>query len=132
MTDHPFPHDIISTVADEHEIEQSDLEQTLEQIQDAIERDGETYEYSSQHTFGWKDEAAFYLYGDGIWETLEDELSMGQQERTAARAVHRTHMLESARQRDEYETVVDQFDDGVSALVVTNTAEREPLFGQDV
>lgn len=132
MTEHPFPHDVITTVADEHEVDPTELDQILEQVQEAIQRGDETYEYSSQHTFGWEDTEAFYLYGDGIWATLEDELSLAQRHVAPARAVHRTHMVDSARQRGEDESVIKQFDEGTEALVVANTAEGDPLFGQEI
>ena len=132
MTDHPFPQDVVRTVADEYERDRDELERTLERIQTAIERDEGKYEYSSQHTFAWEDPDAFYLYGDGIWETLEEELPVERRSLTAARAVHRTHMIESAKRRDEDETVAEQLEEGTEALIVANTASGEPMFGQDV
>ncbi|WP_408957906.1 hypothetical protein [Natrinema sp. 74] len=132
MSDHPFPHDVVEAVTDEHETDRARLEALLERIQEALERGDENYEYSSQHTFAWNDADAFYLYGDGIWETLADELSLERQAAAAARAVHRRDMLESARRRGDVDTVTEQFDDGAEALVVANTADGAPLFGQDV
>ena len=132
MTDHPFPEDTITTVADEHDIARDQLDNALEQIQRAIERDDGQYEYSSQHNFGWKDADAFYLYGDGIWKTLGKQLSLEQTQLAPVRTVHHQYMIDSAKQRNEEQTVGEQLDEGVEALVVANTAEGDPLFGQDV
>ena len=132
MTDHPFPGDIVTAVADERGIATEQLNTVLERVQRAIERDDGKYEYSSQHNFGWKDADAFYLYGDGIWETLGAELSLEQPQLAPARTVHRRYVLDSAEDRNEGQTVSEQLDEGVAALVVANTAEGDPLFGQDV
>ena len=132
MTDHPFPRDVVAAVAEEYDTSPDDVDDTLAAVQNAIERGDETYEYSSQHTFGWENDEAFYLYADGIWGTLDDELELGAERLEPARAVHRRYMLESAEERGEASSVEEQFDDGLDALVVTNTADGDPLFGQDV
>ena len=132
MTDHPFPRDIVATVADEHEIARDQLDNILERIQRAIERGDGQYEYSSQHNFGWKDADAFYLYSDGMWETLGKELSFEQSQLAPARTVHHRYMIDSAKQRNEGQTIGEQLDEELEALVVANTAEGDPLFGQDV
>lgn len=132
MADHPFPQDFVTAVADQYRSDPERLDETLGRIQHALERSGGKYEYSSEHTFGWQDDAAFYLYGDGIWETLSEELSLGEERLEPARDVHRQFMLDSASERGEQQTVEQQFEDGTEALVVANTSEGDPLFGQDV
>ena len=71
-SDHPFSDGRIVEVAEAHGVDEFDLDGALTRVQQAIARDRResAYEYSSQHNFGWEDENAFYLYGDGIWETL--------------------------------------------------------------
>lgn len=132
MANHPFPEKIVTTVADEHEVTKDELDTVLERIQQTMQRDEEKYEYSSHHNFGWSDADAFYLYGDGIWEALGTELSLEQSELAPARTVHHRFMVDSAKRRNEEEIVDEQLDDGLEALVVANTAEGDPLFGQDV
>ena len=41
-------------------------------------------------------------------------------------------MVESAKRRNEEQSVRNQLDEGVEALVVANTARGDPLFGQDI
>ena len=132
MTDHPFPRDVIAAVAEEYDTSTDDVDDTLAAVQDAIERGDGKYEYSTQHTFGWSDEDAFFLYSEGIWRTLGDQLSVADDRLEPAREVHRQYMLDSAERRDDADTVEAEFENGASALVVTNTADGDPLFGQDV
>lgn len=132
MTDHPFSRDAVTAVAEEYRIPEDELDRTLGEIQEAFERGDGKYEYSSQHTFGWEDEDAFYLYADGTWETVSDELSLENEHLDPAQAVHRRYMIESANRRGKDETLSKQFTEGVQALVVANTAEGDSLFGQDV
>lgn len=132
MADHPFPQDLVAEIADQYGSDPQRLDETLGRVQHALERNGGKYEYSSEHTFGWQDDAAFYLYGDGIWETLTEELSLGDGLLAPARGVHRRFMLDSANERGERGTVEQQFEDGTEALVVANTSEGDPMFGQDV
>ena len=138
-TDHPFERERVETVADESGLEADQLEEALTSVQRAIARDADDsnaeYEYSSQHNFGWADDDAFYLHGDGIWGTLADELSLSEDLASAAREVHRRTMLDAAEESDdrtERETVEEMFSDGTEPLVVTNTGREPPLFGQDV
>jgi hypothetical protein len=133
-SDHPFSDGRIAEVVEEHGVDDVELDEALARVQQAIARDRResAYEYSSQHNFGWEDENAFYLYGDGIWETLREELSLSTDLVGAAREVHRRAMLESAEARDNRESVEEQFAEGVEPLVVTNTGREPPLFGQDV
>ena len=132
MTDHPFPRGVVAAVAEEYDTSTDDVEDTLAAVQDAIERGDGKYEYSPQHTFGWSDEDAFYLYGEGIWGTLGDQLELADDRLEPARDVHRRYMLDSAERRGEADTVEEEFAEGATALVVTNTADGDPLFGQDV
>lgn len=132
MTDHPFSRDAVTAVVEEYRIPEDELDRTLEEIQETFERGDGKYEYSSQHTFGWEDEEAFYLYTDGTWETVSDELSLENERLDPAQEVHRRYMIESAKHRGKDETVSKQFTEGVQALVVANTAEGDSLFGQDV
>ena len=133
-TDHPFSRDRIETVAGEHDVDAEDLDEALTRVQRAIakaESDSE-YEYSSQHNFGWDDGDAYYLYGDGVWDTLGSELPSSEEHLAAAREVHRRAMLESASDRDERESVEEMLDGGTEPLVVTSTSRDPPLYGQDV
>lgn len=138
-TDHPFARDRVETVADEFGIEADELDDFLTRVQRAIARDADEsdskYEYSSQHNYGWRDGEAYYLYGDGVWTTLREELSPSEGVAEAAREVHRRSMLDAAEASDdrtERETVEETFADGTEPLVVTNTGGDDPLFGQDV
>ena len=128
----PFPRDRIERVATEQGVSAEELGDLLDRIQRALARDESGYEYSSEHTYAWRDEEAYYLYGAGIWETFDRELSPGSALLDAAREVHRRAMLEAAEARGERGTVEGMFADGSEPLVVTNTAEEPPLFGQDV
>jgi hypothetical protein len=130
---HPFDRDRIGAVADESGVDESDLDAALDAVQEGISRergDGE-YEYSSQHNYGWRDDA-YYLYGDGIWNTLGEELSASEDVLSAAREVHRREMVESAAKRGERDSVESMFDEGTEPLVVVDTASDPPLYGQDV
>ncbi|MFC4551349.1 MULTISPECIES: hypothetical protein [Halorussus] len=128
---HPFSRDRVSTVAEEYGVDVDDANDALDRIQDAIARGDGEYEYSSEHNYGWRDEEAYYLYGDGIWETLGHELDLSGDRLDAAREVHRQAMLDSAEARGERETVAEMFEDS-EPLVVTDTADEPPLYGQDV
>jgi hypothetical protein len=130
-TPHPFSRDRIAAVADEREIDEGTLDDVLARVQDAIARNDDEYEYSSQHNYGWRDEEAHYLYGDGIWETFADELSLSD-DVAAAREVHRRKMTTSAEARGERENVEEMFEEGTEPLVVIDTASDPPLYGQDV
>ncbi|MFC4451528.1 hypothetical protein [Halorussus aquaticus] len=136
MTDvqHPFSDDRIAAVADERGADETDLDRALADVQDAISRDtgDDEYEYSSQHNYGWRDEEAYYLYGDGIWETLRKELSLSETVVEAAREVHRREMVASAEERGERASVEEMLADGTEPLVVVDTASQPPLYGQDV
>ncbi|NEU58060.1 hypothetical protein [Halorussus sp. MSC15.2] len=136
MTDvqHPFSDDRIAAVADERGVDETDLDSALAAVQDAISRTtgDDEYEYSSQHNYGWRDEEAYYLYGDGIWETLRGELSLSETVAEAAREVHRRKMVASAEERDERASVEEMLADGTEPLVVVDTASQPPLYGQDV
>ncbi|WP_137286174.1 hypothetical protein [Halorussus salinisoli] len=131
---HPFSRDRIAAVADEYAVDEDTLDDALSRVQSAISRDSndEEYEYSSQHNFGWRDEEAYYLYGDGVWETLRDELSLAESVAEAAREVHRRKTVASADERDERENVEEMLADGTEPLVVVDTASQPPLYGQDV
>ncbi|WP_276302372.1 hypothetical protein [Halorussus lipolyticus] len=107
------------------------LDDALARIQDALSRNDDEYEYSSQHNFAWRDDA-YYLYGDGIWETLREELSLSDDEAGAAREVHRREMVASADGRDERDSLEGMFAEGTEPLVVVDTVEDPPLYGQDV
>ena len=133
-TDHPLSRDRVESLADERGVAAGELDDALTNVQRSIARDGAEsgYEYSSRHNFGWKDEDAYYLYGDGVWEALGDDLSLSDDLRDAAREAHREAALESAADRGERETVEEMLDDGNEPLVVTNVASEPPLFGQDV
>jgi hypothetical protein len=133
-TEHPFARDRLEAVAGDRDVDAEDLDEVLTRVQRAIAKDESDteYEYSSQHNFGWEAGDAYYLYGDGIWETLGDELDLSDDHLAAAREVHRRTMLESAAERDERESVEEMFDDGTEPLVVTSTARDPPLYGQDV
>ncbi|UPV76535.1 hypothetical protein M0R89_18555 (plasmid) [Halorussus limi] len=135
MTDvqHPFSSDRIAAVADERGVDETDLDRALADVQDAISRGtGDEYEYSSQHNYGWRDEEAYYLYGDGIWETLRGELSLSETVADAAREVHRRKMVASAEERGERESFEEMLADETEPLVVVDTASDPPLYGQDV
>lgn len=132
MTKHPFPDTIVTAVANEHDIGKEPLDHDLDQVQQSIERSEWQYEYSSEHTFGWKDADAFYFYGDGIWETLNEQLTLEEDRLAPVRTVHRRYMIDSAKRRNEAQSVRNQLEEGVEALVVANTAGGDPLFGQDV
>lgn len=135
MTDpHPFERNRVEAVADERGADDADLDAALAEIQDAIAReetDGQ-YEYSSQHNFGWRDDGSYFLYGDGIWDTLGDELSLSDSTVGTAREVHRRAMVAAAGERDERESVEKMLADGTEPLVVVDTASDPPLYGQDV
>lgn len=131
-TDHPFSEDRIAEVADERGRDAEDLETVLASVQDAIARNESEYEYSSQHNFAWRDDEAYYLYGDGIWATLRSELSLSDDEMESAREVHRRKMLASAEERGERDSLEEMFAEGTEPLVVVDTAEDPPLYGQDV
>ena len=136
---HPFPDERIETVASERGVPVEELSDLLDRIEGAITRDssdrsrsGGGYEYSSEHNYGWRDDDAYYLYGDGVWERFDRTLSPDADLLDAARAVHREAMLDAAGARGERETVEGMFADGNEPLVVTNTAEEPPRFGQDL
>lgn len=133
-TRHPFSDERVATVADETRVPADDLDDALARVQDAIARDerDDEYEYSSEHNFGWHDDEAYYLYGDGIWETLRGELSLSADLADAAREVHRRSMMESAEERGDRESFEEMLADGTEPLVVIDTASDPPLFGQDV
>ena len=133
-TDHPVSEDRTASLADERGVAVGELDDALARVQRSIARedDGPEYEYSSRHNFGWEGEDAYYLYGDGVWEVLGENLSFSDGLRDAAREVHREAMLESAADRGERETVEGMFADGNEPLVVANVASEPPLFGQDV
>lgn len=133
-TEHPFERERVEAVADERGLDPDDLDDALTRVQEAIAKDDSEseYEYSSQHNFGWEDGEAYYLYGDGIWGTLREELSLSADRAGAAREVHRRAMSESAADRGERESVEEMFEAGTEPLVVTNTASDPPLYGQDV
>ncbi|WP_135827162.1 hypothetical protein [Halorussus ruber] len=131
-TNHPFSEDRIAAVADERGVSEESLDDALARIQDAVSRNDDEYEYSSQHNFGWRDEEAYYLYGDGIWETLRSELSLSDDEAEAAREVHRREMVASAEDRDGREALDGMFSEGAEPLVVVDTASDPPLYGHDV
>ncbi|WP_435181829.1 hypothetical protein [Halorussus sp. AFM4] len=131
-TEHPFSRDRIAAVADERGVGEGDLDDALASVQSAIARGEGEYEYSSRHNFGWRDDDAYYLYGDGIWRTLADELSLDEDLTDAAREVHRRRMTESAERRDEADAVGEMLADGAEPLVVVDTASGPPLYGQDV
>lgn len=132
MTTHPFTEDLVTAVADEHGVDREKLDTALDRIQRGIERGDGQYEYSSEHSFGWSDDEAFYLYGNGIWETLGEQLSLDPDLLDPARTVHRRRTIESAERRDEERSVGKRLTEDTESLVVANTAEGEPLFGQDV
>lgn len=127
---HPFSSDRVADVAGERGIDEADVIETLERIQDALERTEDTYEFSSQHNYGWHDEDAYYLYGDGIWTTLREQLSLSEDRVAAAREVHRRAMVDSAAERDRQETLEEMFEEGNEPLVVENDGEGPPRFGQ--
>jgi hypothetical protein len=129
---HPFSGDRIAEVADERGVGETTLDDVLARIQDGLARNDDEYEYSSQHNFGWRDEEAYYLYGDGIWETLREGLSLSDGEADAAREVHRREMVTSAEDRDEREALDGMFAEGTEPLVVVDTASDPPLYGHDV
>ena len=129
---HPFPGERIEAVASKHGVPAEELSDLLGRIEGAITRDGGGYEYSSEHNYGWRDDEAYYLYGDGVWETFDRTLSPDADLLDAARAIHRGAMLDAAEARDERETVEGMLADGNEPLVVTNTAEEPPRFGQDL
>ncbi|NHN61358.1 MULTISPECIES: hypothetical protein [Halorussus] len=130
--DHPFSRDRIAAVADERGVGDADLEDALAGVQSAVARGEGEYEYSSEHNFGWRDDEAYYLNGDGIWRTLADQLSLDEELAGAAREVHRRRMTESADERGEADAVAEMFADGAEPLVVVDTASDPPLYGQDV
>lgn len=127
---HPFSSDRVADVAGERGVDESDVTETLERIQDALERTEDTYEFSSQHNYGWHDEDAYYLYGDGIWTTLREQLSLSEDRIAAAREVHRRAMVDSAAERDREGTLEEMFEEGNEPLVVENDGEGPPRFGQ--
>ena len=131
-TQHPFSRDRIAAVADERDVSEADLDGALGRVQSAIARGEGEYEYSSQHNFGWRDDDAYYLYGDGIWRTLAEELSLDEDLAEAAREVHRRRLTASADERDEGDAVAEMLADGAEPLVVVDTASEPPLYGQDV
>lgn len=131
-TSHPFGHDRVVAVANEHGTDEERLDEALADVQRALERTDGGYEYSSEHNYGWHDDDAYYLYGDGIWETLRTELSASEDVIIAAREVHYRAMSDAARERGEQSAVEEMLADGNALLVVTNTAEGPPRFGQDV
>lgn len=129
---HPFSSDYVADAAGEHGIDEADVDETLGRIQDALERSGseDAYEFSSQHNYGWHDENAYYLYGDGIWTTLREQLSLSEDRVAAARDVHRRAMVDSAAERDRKQSLEEMFEEGNEPLVVKNDGEGPPRFGQ--
>lgn len=132
-TPHPLSRDRIANVANEHDVDEAELDEALGRVQHELERTDETYEYSSHHNYGWQDDEAFYCYGtDGLWERLEQECSFSGDLRTAVYEVHYRKMVESASENDRTETVEETLSDGDEPLVLANTAEGPALYGQDV
>lgn len=127
---HPFSSDRVADAADEYDADESEIAETLERVQEAMERTDDTYEFSSQHNYGWHDDDAYYLYGDGIWTTLREQLSLSEENLAAARAVHRSAMVDSAAERDRRDSLEEMFEEGNEPLVVENDGEGPPRFGQ--
>ena len=133
MAEHPFPDDLVASIAGEHDVDRTKLDATLADVQARFERGEDEYEYSSQHNFGWADDELFYLYGsERVWETIGEELGLSDERTDAARAVHERAMLSSAAERGDEETVREMFLDGNEPLAVANRGDGPPRFGQDV
>ncbi|RBI58990.1 hypothetical protein DMJ13_24585 [halophilic archaeon] len=133
MTDpsHPFSVDRIEDVAEERDVDEKRLDETLAQLQSELDRSDGGYEYSSEFNFGWQDDRATYFYGgDDLWTWLGEKLSVPDEFLGPARDVHYRTMVESAAERDEKESVEEMLADGNEPLVVTNTSEGPPSFGQ--
>lgn len=128
---HPFTDDRIETVADEHGVDASRLDGTLASVQEELGRDGGGYEYSSEYNYAWKDDQAAYFYGDDdLWEWIEREAAVSAELLKPVRDTHRRAMLDAAADRGEAESVEGMLTDGNEPLVVANTLQGPPAFGQ--
>ena len=132
QTTHPFSADRIEAIANDYGVEAERLEELLARVQDGLDREDGGYEYSSsEYNYGWQDDRASYFYGSAdLWEWLRREVPIPEELLDAVRAVHYEAMVESAGERDERESVEEMLADGNEPLVVTNTSEGPPAFGQ--
>jgi hypothetical protein len=129
----PLPDDIVTDVADEHEVDPDEFEACLDDLQRSLEREGGEYEYSTQHNFGWRGDDAYYFYGsEHLWQTLREELSHDEDTVDAAREAHRRAMLRSAEARDKAENVREMLADGNEPLVVADPDGDTLGFGLEV
>lgn len=130
MTDHPFTRHEVETVAARRGLAPEQLDRALERVQSAVERGHGSYEYSSQHSFGWQGADATYLYGDGVWHRLAGQCGLSGPLRAAARAVHGERMLRAAEHRGHRGQVAEMLATGTEPLVVAKTATGPPRTGQ--
>lgn len=128
---HPFTDDRIESVAGEYGVDASRLDETLASVQDELGRDDGGYEYSSEYNYAWKDDRAAYFYGDDdLWGWIEQEAAVPEELLGPVRETHRRAMLDAAAERGESESVEGMLTDGNEPLVVANTLQGPPAFGQ--